>query len=293
MKALIDGDVVVYQACFVAQYTSYYSAKNAIAYRYKRDVPKGVRTKPISILENESKAREAVDSIIGGILRATHADSFQVFVTDKACFRHELTDTYKANRKDKEKPVYYNEIRQYLRDVYKACFVSGIEADDALGIAHTEDQKNDVKSIICSIDKDLLNVPGKHYSFLKGIFVEVTPEAAKRNFMMQMLMGDTADNIAGIPRIGPKKAHSILMDSDKGMGPTVKQAYIDHFGEEEGLKMLKLNKQLLWILHEPNEKYPFRSTKSLQDSIPITAFTGGDLTPTQENAASAFKPAEA
>lgn len=287
-KALIDGDVVVYQACFVAEYTCYYSAKNAAAYRGKKNIPEGVRTKPIQVVENVQKAKDAVDAIIGGILRATHADSFQVYNTEKACFRHELTDTYKANRKDKRKPVFYEEIRQYLREVYKSCFVSGIEADDALGIVHTEDQRNDVNSIICSIDKDLLNVPGRHFSFVKGTFHDVTPENARMNFMMQMLMGDNADNIEGLPKVGPVKAHKMLEGQEK-LGPVVKQAYIDQWGEEEGMAKLMLNKKLLWILHEPDENIPFRSSKPMYDSIPISAFTGGDVKPSQENAASAFK----
>jgi DNA polymerase-1 len=274
----------------VAEYTCYYSAKNAIAYRGKRNVPAGVRTKAIQVVENVEKAKEAADAIIGGILRATHATSFQVYNTQKDCFRHELTDTYKANRKDKKKPVFYDEIRTYLREVYKSCFVSGIEADDALGIVHTEDQRNDVSSIVCSIDKDLLNVPGRHFSFVKGTFHDVSAEAARKNFMMQMLMGDTADNIGGIPKVGPVKAQKMLEAAPDGkLGPVVKAAYIEHFGEEEGLRMLALNRKLLWILHEPDEKYPFRSSKPLYDSIPISAFTGGNLAPSQENAASAFK----
>jgi 5'-3' exonuclease len=82
-----------------------------------------------------------------------------------------------------------------------------MEADDYLGINQNE------SSIICSIDKDLLQVPGKHYNFVKKEFYEVDEETGFRNFYTQLLTGDTSDNIKGIAGIGPVKAKKALADS--------------------------------------------------------------------------------
>jgi 5'-3' exonuclease len=82
--------------------------------------------------------------------------------------------------------------------------VYGQEADDALGIAQTAD------TCIVSIDKDLLQIPGVHYHFVKKEFYNITPDQGLRHFYMQLLMGDRIDNIPGVYGIGPVNAKRIL-----------------------------------------------------------------------------------
>ena len=63
----------------------------------------------------------------------------------------------------------------------------------------------------------------------------MTSTEAKYNWCMQMLMGDSADNIAGIPGMGEKKAAELLKSVDEIMwGTTVKRAYEKHFGPYYG-----------------------------------------------------------
>ena len=100
----------------------------------------------------------------------------------------------------------------------------GSEADDFLGI-HQDDS-----SVICGIDKDLLQIPGKHYNYDKKVSQVVTPLEGWRNFFTQVLTGDASDNIPGLPRIGPVKAMSILSmaASPKEMYQTVRDVYDEH-----------------------------------------------------------------
>jgi 5'-3' exonuclease len=82
----------------------------------------------------------------------------------------------------------------------------GQEADDSLGIA----QSWMTDTIICSIDKDLLQIPGKHYNFVKKEFLDVSRIEGLQHFFKQILIGDTADNIGGCKGIGPVKAERLL-----------------------------------------------------------------------------------
>jgi 5'-3' exonuclease len=68
----------------------------------------------------------------------------------------------------------------------------GQEADDALAIRHRELPES---SIICTIDKDLKQIPGKHYNFVKEEFDEVTEWSGLFRFYSQTLTGDSTDNI--------------------------------------------------------------------------------------------------
>jgi 5'-3' exonuclease len=80
------------------------------------------------------------------------------------------------------------------------------EADDLIGIASTADPS----AIVCSIDKDLLQLPGKHYDFVKKEETAVSPKEAVVNFYSQVLAGDSVDNVPGVTGIGPVRARKIL-----------------------------------------------------------------------------------
>ena len=67
-------------------------------------------------------------------------------------------------------------------------------------------------SIICSVDKDLNQIPGWHYNFVKKEKYFVDEEQAIRTFYTQLLVGDNTDNIQGVKGIGPAKAAKILSE---------------------------------------------------------------------------------
>ena len=291
MRALIDGDILVYQCAFAAQYKAYLVEQSdlidPVAYRKKKLVPEGMKYTKINVIESEEKAYSAIDSAVAGILRATKATEFQVYLSKGKCFRHGLTDTYKAQRAT-EKPVYYDVVRRHLVETYKALYVSDIEADDALGIAHTQLNELGVKSVVCSIDKDLLNIPGYHYNFMKGQFYHIDRLKAKHNYLMQMITGDVADNIKCIKGLGPVKAAKLLSGPENEWGTIVTEQYEKCYGDDAE-RMMTLNRKLLWILHRPHSDYPYVSTKPLLASEPIsTASKVTLLAPSQTNSASAY-----
>ena len=114
----------------------------------------------------------------------------------------------------------------------------GQEADDDIAIRATELKG---EGLIVSIDKDFMQVPGWHYNFVKKVKKEVTPEEGLRFFYTQILMGDSADNIPGIHRVGPVKAAKMLADAK-----TEQELYaccVEAMGAERVLE----NGRLLWL----------------------------------------------
>jgi len=224
MKALIDADIVAYRvACTLED-------DDAEDFVYAR-----------------------AEDLIDNILVNTEATEYRLFLTGKNNFRYTIYPEYKAHR-PKEKPFWLERCRQYLIATFNAEVVDGQEADDALGIAQTED------TIICSIDKDLLMIPGRHYNFVKDEFQEVTNDSGMRHFYMQCLTGDRSDNIKGIEQIGPKKAEKILVGcvTEQELFNAVREAYSN---DEEFL----MNGRVLWIRRKENEDWKERFDTLIQE----------------------------
>jgi len=224
MKALIDADIVAYRvACTLED-------DDAEDFVYAR-----------------------AEDLIDQILVNTEATEYRLFLTGKNNFRYTIYPEYKAHR-PKEKPFWLEKCRQYLIATFNAEVIDGQEADDALGIAQTED------TIICSIDKDLLMIPGRHYNFVKDEFQEVTNDSGMRHFYMQCLTGDRSDNIKGIEKIGPKKAEKILAGcvTEQEMFNAVREAYSN---DEEFL----MNGRVLWIRRKENEDWKDRFNELVQE----------------------------
>ena len=223
MKALIDADIVAYRvACTLED-------DDAEDFVYAR-----------------------AEDLIDNILVNTEATEYRLFLSGKNNFRYTIYPEYKAHR-PKEKPFWLEKCRQYLIATFNAEVVDGQEADDALGIAQTED------TIICSIDKDLLMIPGRHYNFVKDEFQEVTNDSGMRHFYMQCLTGDRSDNIKGIEQIGPKKAEKILTGciTEQELFNAVREAYSN---DTEFL----MNGRVLWIRRKENEDWKERFDTLIQ-----------------------------
>ena len=227
--ALIDMDVVVYMCGFASQHTVYHckdASGSTTTYRrisyqklLKELLDSGINIstltiEPEIIVDPISHCLQKVNNLIGDIVATTKASGYKGFLSttsDKTLFRlsYAKTKEYKGNRKDFKKPHHYGTIRDYLALKHNTDVVEGIEADDALGIYQCSLMEPGM-GIICSIDKDLLQIPGKHYNFKKREFYDIDMFNSFHNFYMQVLMGDKADNIPGLFKIGPSKAKQIL-----------------------------------------------------------------------------------
>ena len=185
--------------------------------------------------------------------------------------RKEVSPIYKANRKKRNKWV--GLVRKHLIEMDAFIFNEFWEADDLVKDRAME--LGEGSCIICSIDKDLKQIPGYHFDYYRPILKDengelqldengnrkiapcrgldiVTDEQAAKFFWTQMLMGDSGDNIKGIPRVGKVKAAKII-EASTNYEETVKLEYIKYFGEIEGNEQFELHKILLGlgIRHRP------------------------------------------
>lgn len=284
MKALIDGDVIRYRVGFACQKKHYFVfLKGAEDYGYiasfdnKTDLNKWMKIHHAEedVTISESLAVDELENCLhsvklqlSSILEDTKADDYIIYLSGKDNFRDSLVDYYKANRDRSTRPEHYNNITKYLLDHWKTEVIDGMEADDALGINQTEN------TIICSIDKDLDNVPGWHYNFVKGELYNVEPLEALHNFYGQLITGDPGDNIPGLFKIAGKRATAKLiepilhMEAEKEMWEYVHRVYSTVFydidttnpftqGEIEDAITIKLREigKLLWIKHNEDDDW--------------------------------------
>ena len=198
--SLIDADSIIYYAC--------YSKKD----------------KPVKTLQD---IINCTDEYINDILLKASADVYCGFLTDGS-FRYKIATIkpYKGNR-SVIKPTFFNTIKGYLRDQYKFISIKDYEADDLCIMAHRTFKEKGYNPIIASPDKDLRQIEGKFYDYKTREFDEITQEEADRNFWMQMLTGDTGDNIQGIPGIGEVKGSKILHDDYDKYRKNVVKTYFD------------------------------------------------------------------
>lgn len=198
--------------------------------------------------EVEQVAKWRIDDSVNDIYEATEATEAIFYLTGTNNFRRRLDPTYKANR-TQERPKHWQTCRDYLTKKYKAIVVDHYEADDAMGWNQTD------VTTVCSIDKDLLMIPGKHYNWVRKEWTTVTEDSANQTFYRQLLIGDVSDNVFGIKGIGPKKAEKAL-----GELSTVKELFEKVRSMYDDDKRLLLNCNLLWIMRKEGEmwqdKYP-------------------------------------
>jgi len=185
--------------------------------------------------ESQKVACQTLKSYMHGIIQdlvmdleeATH--SVEYYLTGKGNFRtdYAITEVYKGNRKDVEKPKHLQALRDFFVSDLGAIVTSGEETDDRIAIRAT--QEGD-KSISISLDKDFDQFKGWHYNFVKKNKYYITEEEGLLNFYKQFLVGDKIDNIVGVRGLGDKKSDKLLR------GKTELEMYdicVEKLGSEE------------------------------------------------------------
>ena len=143
-------------------------------------------------------------------------------------FRHQMYQEYKGTRKPMPE-----ELRQQIpvmKDVLKAMGIvimecPGLEADDILGTLAKKSQDRGIDVALVSGDRDLLQIADTHIKIRipktkmgKTEIEDYYPEDVLSTYQvtplqfidLKALMGDTADNIPGVPKVGQKTATELM-----------------------------------------------------------------------------------
>lgn len=219
---LIDADVLCYSSAFAAQRNRYIvsvlggetrafnNAKDRDAWLKPQKLdPEAYTVEKILDVLDEGLALVICKNKLTALLETLQATSFELHLTGKGNYRNDIAtlSPYKGQRAEVEKPVHFQACREWYERQPQATVSSGEEADDTIGIAQAA---SGYANIIATIDKDLDTVPGRHYNWAKELRYTVSPVLALYRFHLQMLTGDAADNIPGLPGVGPVRAEKIL-----------------------------------------------------------------------------------
>lgn len=269
---LIDGDLLVYRCGFAAEKTTYtvkdMEGKCLGAFPSNKEMQQWAKAMPEQdVVVEKTKdiqplafALNNVSTTVDAICARFPGSSMEMYITGKNNFRDKVAtlQKYKGNRENVPKPVHYKEIREFLCGKYGGVVVDGEEADDRIGIRATTLGES---SIIVSTDKDLDTIPGWHFNWVEKVMYYLTPEESMRKFYMQILTGDSTDNIRGISGCGRKTAEKILhgITKPKGLWQAVLAAYVEAYPDGcDGLSAKDAaleNARLVYIRQRDNEEW--------------------------------------
>lgn len=169
-------------------------------------------------------AKDRFDFHISEYKKQTGVSEIKLCFSGSNIFRKDIYPEYKGNRKSR-KPVGYSAMKKWCMDTYPSFMKDTLEADDAMGILAT---KFAGKTISVSMDKDMLQIPGKFFRLSPNgpnEMMDITEESGNYWFLMQALTGDATDGYPGLPGTGPKKAEELLKKHG-AVWKTVEDAYI-------------------------------------------------------------------
>lgn len=269
--ALIDGDFLAYQVSFDDTVTL-------------------------------SCMQEKCEAALSNLVQLARAKEYTLFLTPSGSRKGDRAELaiqrpYQGNRAGKAKPRMLEPIRYWMAKELGARLCTLWEADDGMAMAQHADPDN---TIIVSKDKDLRMVPGLHMDWDTGTITdtgsdpfgwiellrsETTGGKPKTKltgrgykfFFAQLLMGDTADSITGLPKwidpdtgkaqlCGPVLTHAVL-DPTR----TVEEAYklvasaYQRYSEHKSFthhatgatvpftEVLLSEMQLLWLRRKPDK----------------------------------------
>ncbi len=139
-------------------------------------------------------------------------------------FRHELYEEYKANR-----PSMPDELRSQIEYVHSGVAalgiplvaMPGVEADDVIGAYAKQASIAGQSVLVASGDKDLAQIVNDKVNLIDTMKKVIMDEAGVvEKFGVRpdqiidylALMGDTSDNVPGVPKVGPKTAVKWLLE---------------------------------------------------------------------------------
>lgn len=212
----------------------------------------------------EGACEDIIRTTLTEIATDTGISDMRIYISGEGNFRYDVAKTkpYKGNRATMVRPRFLHHCKEFLISEFKALKVHGFEADD--GIASDMVQNG---AYHCGIDKDILQIAGRHYNYVNKEWQEIDEDDAILILYRQVLCGDSSDNIPGLPRVGPKTAENVIFSAKSARQDALSYYreiceeklpdvdYKEYFAEQEALISMVTDLDLfkLFTCHiEPN-----------------------------------------
>ena len=153
-------------------------------------------------------------------LMADYQPTIMVVIFDASgkTFRDEIYSEYKANRASMP-----DDMRSQIKPLYEVVekmgfplvIIDGVEADDVIGTLAVQASKAGLKTVISTGDKDMAQLVNEQVTLVNTMtntvmdvpgVMEKFGVPPDRIIDYLALVGDTSDNIPGVPSCGPKTA---------------------------------------------------------------------------------------
>jgi len=194
-------------------------------------------------------------------------DSFVcVFDASRISFRQDIYPQYKANRNETPADLLVQSelIRIGVHEMgIPVLCIPGVEADDVIATIATQNCKTFDATRIITGDKDLMQLVSDCVFLYDGMKdKEIREQQVLEKFNVkpsqvvdvQSLMGDTSDNVPGVPGIGPKKAAELINEFEtldnlyKNLNSVKNERTRNLLKENE--KQAYISKQLVTLKHD-------------------------------------------
>ncbi|HPZ50546.1 MAG TPA: DNA polymerase I [Propionibacteriaceae bacterium] len=214
---LIDGHSIAYRAFFALPVENFSTSTGQ-----HTNAVYGFTAMLINVLRDEQPTHVAV-----------------AFDVSRTTFRTEVYPEYKGNRSTS--PAEFTGQVALIKEVLDAMRIvhvelDGYEADDIIGTLATAAPQAGLDVLICTGDRDAMQLVTDHVTVLyprKGVsdLARMTPAAVLEKYFvvparypeLAALVGETSDNLPGVPGVGPKTAAKWLEAYD-GLENLVRQA---------------------------------------------------------------------
>ncbi len=197
---LIDGHSIAYRAFFALPVENFSTTTGQ-----HTNAVYGFTSMLINVLRDEQPTHLAV-----------------AFDVSRQTFRSRLYDQYKANRSTS--PAEFSGQVSLIKEVLDALNVTHVElddfeADDIIATLAKQGEAQGLKVLICTGDRDTLQLVTDQVTVLyprKGVsdLARMTPAAVQEKYFVSpaqypelaALVGESSDNLPGVPGVGPKTA---------------------------------------------------------------------------------------
>ena len=213
-----------------------------------------------------------------------------VFDAKGPTFRDAIYPAYKAHRDPMP-----DDLRSQIAPIHEVVRllgwsvldVPGVEADDVIGTLCVTAARQGIEVVVSSGDKDLAQLVDEHITIidtmngkrrdLAGVEAEFGVPA-RLMLDYQTLIGDTVDNVPGVPKVGPKTAVKWLQEYGS------LQAVVDNAAHIKGVVGENLRNALGW-LPTGRSLLTIKTDCELQDRIPSLPLLDALLPAAQDTAA--------